>query len=112
MIAKKFRLSRHDFLLAKKFGKNFSTPHFNLVFFKPTTTNLQPITRLSVVTPAKLAKSAVARNRLRRTIYDLLKTNDHRLIADIILYPRPSVLNLSRAAIASELNSFLSTLHS
>jgi ribonuclease P protein component len=110
MLSKEHRLSRRDFVIVKKSGKNFTTPHFSAVVFKPKTGNQRPVTGYSVVTSTKLSKKAVTRNHLRRLIYDSLKANSCQLKANIIIYPKPSMLNLSSEETGVELNSFLSKI--
>lgn len=108
MISKKYRLSRSDFIAAKKHGKSYSTPHFSAVVYR----NSASPSRFAVVLSTKFSKSAVVRNRLRRTIYDCLSTLHLELSTDLILYPKSSMLNLSRDQISSLLNSFVSALSS
>ena len=108
MLPKSRRLSRKDFIKAKKLGKTYRFPHFSIiVHYQPTTYNLQPTTRFAVVTPASLSKKAVVRNRLRRRIYDSLSIINYQFSIDAIFYPRPSMLNLSREEINALVNTAL-----
>jgi len=111
MLPKSHRLSRPDFIIAKRSGRRLSFPHFSMVVYPSSPAPLLLSSRYSIVTPASLSKSAVIRNRLRRRIYSQLKNlTAGKLVADIILYPKPSMLNLSGEEIGSQLNSALSTL--
>lgn len=105
MLAKKFRLTHLDFLLAKKAGKPVNSPDMNMVFAP----NKLDYSRFSVVTSAKLDKRAVVRNRLRRQIYTNLQNNSISGF-DVLLYPKHSMLNLSYAEIGTKTNSLLSKL--
>ena len=70
MLSKSRRLARKDFLQTKKLGKSIRLPWASLLI----SPNFLQISRWAVVTSAKLDKSAVVRNRLRRAIYDSVKT--------------------------------------
>ncbi len=112
MLSKKSRLSRPDFLLTRRLGKQISTSYFSAVFFCPITHNSQPITRFSIVLSSKFHKSAVIRNHLRRKIYGFLSTSHLALSTNVILYPNSSVLNLSDDQLAAETDNLLSKIHS
>lgn len=101
MLPKNRRLARKDFLLAKAKGTSTSFPHFSALSHP----NTLGFNRFSVVTSAKLHKHAVVRNRLRRRIYDLVKTFPGS--QDIILFPKKSILTLSSQAFASEINKLM-----
>jgi len=112
MLSKEHRLSRSEFLLTKKNGKNFSTPNFSaVVHFHPSTLLPSP-SKFCVVTSSKLSKKATVRNHLRRQIYDQLSTLNSQLSINLIIYPKPSMLKLSHAEITAQLNSFLSNFPS
>lgn len=109
MLSKNQRLTHHDFLIAKREGKTFHFPYLNLIVSQPIAINQKLlITRYAVVTSSKLHKNAVVRNRLRRQIYSLLP--QLRQPADVILFPRPSMLNLSYEEISTQLHSALSKI--
>jgi ribonuclease P protein component len=105
MLAKKYRLSHFDFLLAKKNGKNYRANDFSLIIAG----NAVQHSRYAVVTSSKLSKSAVVRNKLRRRIYSLMANRDLGS-NDFLFFPRGNMLNLSREQIGISLDSFLSTL--
>ncbi len=102
MLSKKFRLSRKDFLVAKSQGKSYSFPFFSVV----TSPNTLGFNRFAIVTSKKLHKHAVVRNRLRRQIYDLVKSFPGS--SDIILFPKQSTLTMSQEALAFELKKVMS----
>lgn len=112
MLPKNHRLPRQEFLSTKKTGINYSTKYFNATALKalPHTKLFTP--RFSVVTPSKLSKSAVVRNRLRRRIYNSLKDTSYKPQASVIIYPKPAVLDLTRAQICSEVNFLISKIYS
>ncbi len=105
MLAKKFRLTHYEFLLAKKTGKSINSPDMNLVYCP----NSLGFSRFAIVTSTKLSKSAVVRNHLRRQIYSLLQEAPTKGV-DIVFYPKISMLNLSYAEIGSKVDSLLSKL--
>lgn len=110
MLPKSRRLSRINFLDLKASSQSRSFPHFTLVVRSPSPP--PSLSRFSVVTSAKLHKKAVVRNRLRRRLYDQLSALNFPRSLDIIVIPRPSMLNLSHEEIASELHQALSSLTS
>jgi ribonuclease P protein component len=118
MLSKRFRLSHQHFIITKTRGKSYSTPYFAAIVYRPATSDLpagrqgQRPARFSVVLSAKSHKSAVVRNRLRRQIYDLLRATNYLSNADIILFPKSIMLNLSREEIGTHLYSFLSKISS
>jgi ribonuclease P protein component len=105
MLAKKFRLSHYDFLLAKKGGKQFRSEDFSAT----VAANTLDHPRFAVVTPAKLSKRAVVRNKLRRQIYDALGTKKLKS-GDYLIFPRSSMLNLTNAQVNLRLDSLLSKI--
>ncbi len=105
MLAKKYRLSHFDFLLAKKNGKNYRSTDFSLI----VAGNDLKCSRFAIVTSSKLSKSAVVRNKLRRRLY-LLLASKNLGGNDFLFFPRASVLNLTREQLGISLNSLLSTL--
>lgn len=114
MLPKSLRLARPDFLQTKKLGKSFSTPHFSAIILAPPL-RLRggrggDICRFAIVTSAKLSKSAVIRNRLRRAIYSALDARRSTLDADIILFPKSTMLKLSHEEICISLDSLVSKL--
>jgi ribonuclease P protein component len=103
MLPKTQRLSHFEFFQTKKHGKQLRNDYFSIVVFA----NNLAYSRFSVVTSAKISKSAVTRNRLRRQIYQHL--NNCKLIGmDIIIFPRPEVLKLEYEEFSSHLDSLLS----
>lgn len=97
MLPKKYRLFRHDFLVAKSLGKTSRFPHFSLVVYP----NSLGFSRIATVTSAKLDKRAVVRNHLRRLVYDSLR--DYSSPYDIIVFPNKSALLLTSDQLKAEL---------
>lgn len=113
MLPKSLRLPRKDFLIAKSQGQTHKFPQFSIVVHPRSTPNEARRAkwgRFSVVTSSKLHKHAVVRNRLRRLIYSQLRNCATVQLADFIIYPRPSMLNLTREEISRQLNQALSGL--
>lgn len=72
MLARVFRLRRSvDLAKVYKFGKSSSTHGF---YIKMRSTNF-PTSRVAVVVPKKVSKKAVVRNRIKRRIYEIMRTN-------------------------------------
>lgn len=97
MLPKSHRLARKDFLQTKKLGKNFRLPWASLQIFP----NQLGINRWAMVTSAKLDKRAVVRNRLRRTVYNSIKTLPGN--NDVIIFPNKQAFNLSQEEICQTL---------
>ncbi len=82
MLAKTNRLSRKDFLLAKKSSKKIVAENL-VVYYSPS-----DHFRASVVIGKKLAKKAVVRNRIRRLIYAYLQTKFLIIKYNLIILPQ------------------------
>ena len=107
MLPRSHRLASRAFINAKKHGHQIRYSHLSLI----SVPNSLAHSRFAVVTPLSISKKAVIRNRLRRILYDQLRNSaTEKLSYDIIVYPRASMLNLTREAIGSVLNSYLSAL--
>lgn len=103
MLPKSLRLSRPNFLQTKKLGKNVRLPWASLLVF-PSQLGTN---RWAVVTSTKLDKKAVVRNRLRRAVYDAVKTlsGNH----DIIIFPNKQAFKLSQLEICQTLKQVINT---
>lgn len=72
MLQRAFRLRRaSDFNKVYKFGKKSSAANF---YIKARRTNL-PISRLAVVVTKKVSKKATLRNKIKRQISEIVRTN-------------------------------------
>lgn len=72
MLSRGFRLSKAtDFAKTYKFGKSYN---HRALYIKALSTKA-PVTRVAVVVPKKVSKRAVDRNRDRRRIYEICRTN-------------------------------------
>ena len=100
MFPKSLRLSRRDFLSVKSSGKSLSFTHFSVIYVSRSPG------RVAIVTSAKLSKSAVVRNQLRRRVYSVFP----QIPYDVILFPKASMLKLGHAKINSELDSLVSKI--
>jgi ribonuclease P protein component len=103
MLAKKFRLTHRQVDFTKSSGLRVSTNLLTIVFSK----NSEKYNRFAVVTSTKMAKQATVRNKLRRQIYSCL----YRTAGfghDIIIFPKPAMLELSYAEVNSEVHQILS----
>ena len=99
MLPKSLRLARLDFLQTKNLVSLYFS-HFSTLY-TPRVPG-----RVAIVTSAKLSKSAVIRNRLRRQIYSCFP----KISFDIILFPKSTMLKLSHEEISTALNSLVSKL--
>lgn len=106
MLPKSCRLNRQQFWQVAQQGQSVSIPECVAKF----TSNGLSYSRWAVVTSTKLDKRAVVRNRLRRQIYRLLSTEHRTLNIDAIIFPRPGMLNLDDAQIASAINQVVSKI--
>ncbi len=97
MLPKNRRLSRRDFISTKQSGKSLRLPWASLLI----SPNSLQFNRWAVVTSAKLDKSAVIRNRLRRGIYNSVKTLSGN--RDIIIFPNKQAFKLSETQICQSL---------
>jgi len=69
MLSKKERLSRKEFSRFFSLGKRSNSKIFTLVY------SPHPTFQASVVVPKKVEKSAVKRNKIRRQIYDIVRSH-------------------------------------
>jgi ribonuclease P protein component len=104
MLPKKSRLSRIQFLKTKEQGFVNSSPLFTIIAHKTS-----GLPRFSVVVSTKVHKSAVRRNKVRRSIYQFLYTRKPSHF-DLIIYPKKSVLSSDDENIFSQIDSFLSKI--
>lgn len=71
MLAKKYRFhSRGGVRYTYAHGKTIRTPKFSLIY----NDNPRGFQRFAVVVSKKVEKSAVSRNRIRRRIYEVIRT--------------------------------------
>ena len=76
MLNKKYRFhSRGGVKYVYKHGKTVRTPFLSLVYGE----NRRGFTRVAVVVSKKVDKSAVARNRVRRRVYEALRLNFEKI---------------------------------
>lgn len=79
----------HEFRLLYSKGKSAVSPYF-AVYCRKTN---RPVSRLGITTGVKLG-NAVKRNRARRRIRELYRTNEHRLLPgyDVVVVARARVI--------------------
>ncbi len=85
MLSKKNRISRKDFPSHRVQGFRVFNPFFTVVFYGSATN-----TRVSVVVSKKTAKTAVARNAMRRRFYELFGPFLNKIAnpATVVCYPK------------------------
>ena len=71
MLEKKLRIKRSDFDRIYKKGRYINADVFYIKFFP----NRRDFSQFAVTVSTKISKSAVARNWIRRNIYDAVKAN-------------------------------------
>lgn len=104
MLPRKNRISRKDFPANKEQGSRVFSPLFTAVFYKGDTES-----RASVVVSKKTAKSAVARNTLRRRFYDLLAPYLKGFTAPttIVIYPKTEAQKTEFSVLKTEVEKAL-----
>src|SRR3989344_4641880 len=101
MLAKKFRLPIQDF--TKERGASTKTPYFLLKIFKKETVK-GAFSRFGVVIGGRVSKKATERNKIKRVILDFFRIHRENFpIADYLLIIHPSVNNLDKQILISEL---------
>jgi ribonuclease P protein component len=91
MLPKKNRISRKKFPAANARGSRVFSPFFSLVSYS------SPVeTRIAVVVSKKVAKTAVARNTLRRRFYELLAPHIKNLAhpLTVVVYPKLDAIKI------------------
>ena len=104
MLPKDRRLTRQQFWQVAQEGFKVHSSQF-IVKHHP---NNLGYSRWAIVTSTKLSKKAVVRNKLRRKIYNALRHETWDLGFDVIIFPRPAVLNLDDAKISNAVNQMVS----
>lgn len=106
MLAKKYRLQIQDWLKDK--NKRISTrkSDFFIVRFSQNKLNFS---RFGVVISVKVSKSAVKRNKIKRTIFDFIRLNKLYEISgnDVVITILSSVSKLNKEEIKKEISSIL-----
>ncbi|MEK7634683.1 MAG: ribonuclease P protein component [Patescibacteria group bacterium] len=108
MLAKKYRLQIQDWLEDK--NKRISTRKSNF-FIARFSSNKLNFSRFGLVISAKVSKSAVKRNRIKRIIFDFIRLNKLNEfpgndVAITVLFP---VAKLTREEIEKETSFILSS---
>lgn len=106
MLPKDQRLKKAEIEYILKKGQDGFSKLF--IFKKSEKTDAYP--RFAIITSQKLAKKAVARNRLRRKIYAAIRTNlplikNPKL--DFVLIPKKKILNSTFQEIAEDITRIL-----
>lgn len=94
MLPRKNRISRKDFPSHKVQGGRAFSPYFTAVFYQPGKAGAKE-SHASIVVSKKTAKTAVARNTLRRRFYDLLAPYFKELPTPVtvVVYPKIDAQN-------------------
>ena len=97
MFAKKYRLAKaKDVKAALMRGRTFFNPLFNIKFRQGA------VSRFTVVVSTKVSKKAVARNRLKRVIRELLRKNMAQLLpGDYAIIVKPKAATAEKLVLQS-----------
>jgi len=98
---RKERLKREAFPSAIQSGRRISSPHFSAVFPRN-------VKGYAVVVSKKNARLSVTRHKIKRRVQEALQALSSTLPPSLILYPHPSVLDMSYDDIKKELIKLLS----
>lgn len=109
MLAKKFRLPIHLWLKEKK---KIITRKSDFFIIKSNGNNF-PYSRFGVVISSKVSKSAVKRNKIKRTIFDFARLEKLQEISgrDFLIIVLSKTAKLLKEKIESELKKILTTNH-
>lgn len=104
MLPSKNRISRKEFPAHKVQGIRVFSPYFSAIFYNGATES-----RASVVVSKKIAKTAVARNTLRRRFYDLLAPYFKEISNPItvVVYPKTDALKTQFDVLGTEIEKAL-----
>lgn len=107
MLQKKFRFhSRGGVKFVYRTGKTLRRPELSLIFCE----NSRHYTRFAVVVSKKVLKSAVARNRVRRRLYEAIRLNLEKIPKDrdyIFVVYSPSLQTLPFDKLSSLVRSLI-----
>lgn len=106
MLAKKYRLQIDEWLKDKK--KRIFSRKSDFFVIKTSTNNLD-FSRFGIVISAKVSKSAVARNRIKRTIFDFVRLNKFQEIAgnDVLIIVLPLAAKLTKQEIENNISKLI-----
>ena len=95
---------RADFDAVYRTGRRRSSASF-LIFYRP---NERGLSRFGM-SVKKTIGGAVVRNRIRRRVREILRLNRQEIASgwDIVIHPRPAVLNANFGALTAELLKIL-----
>ncbi|MFC1653692.1 ribonuclease P protein component [Patescibacteria group bacterium] len=101
MISKAYRLNRSDVEIVKTSSKKERSPLFTLLY----SPNKKNHCRFSVIVSKKIAKNATDRNRLKRKIYSILKSDQkqNQEHFDVLIIPTKLILQNPRESFSKEL---------
>lgn len=107
MLPRTHRISRKEFPAHTRQGFRVFSPLFTLVAYRPLTESSP--SQVSVVVSKKIAKTAVARNRIRRRFYALMELHLKKFSrpATIIIYPKVEAEKVPFALLKTEMEQTL-----
>lgn len=109
MLLKPYRLPAYLIPEVLKKGKKYYFSLFVLSINNQLSTISYPVSRFSIIIPAKLDKRAVKRNKLKRQIRNIIKLNIANLKpgSDVIIMAKKTMMLENFATIKTELEEML-----
>jgi ribonuclease P protein component len=109
MLSKRFRLQIQNWLKEQQSARRKAQSRKSDFFIVKTSANNLPFSRFGIVVSAKVSKSAVKRNRIKRIIYDFIRLNNlHKSVGkDAVIIVFPPAAKLERKGIERELKLIL-----
>jgi ribonuclease P protein component len=106
MLEKRYRLNSHEVRRVRQDGRTYHAPHFVL---QTAPASQSGAAGCAVVVSGKMAKTAVARNRLRRRLYAVLAENIayEALQEALVLFARRGAQELAPADMREEVRGLL-----
>lgn len=102
MLKKEFRLSRKEFSVAFRRGRYLSFEDFTIMYYETARARA----RFGVSCGLKISKKAVARNRVRRWMYEIIRVHYEGILpGDYLVLVKPSILFKEFSQVSSSLVS-------
>ncbi|OHA80230.1 MAG: ribonuclease P protein component [Candidatus Yonathbacteria bacterium RIFCSPHIGHO2_01_FULL_44_41] len=108
MLPRKNRISRKNFPTHKARGSRVFSPFFSAVFYQNDDVE-EKQSRMATVVSKKTAKTAVARNLLRRRFYELFMPYLKEMIrpTTVVIYPKSEAQKVPFSFLKSEIEKAL-----
>lgn len=109
MLPKKNRISKKEFPSYGNQGLRAYSPFFSMVFYQADDSAVGSESRAAVVVSKKTAKTAVARNKIRRRFYSLLAPYIKNTLTKttVVVFPKASSDKVECAVLGKEVEKIL-----